>query len=65
MAINLIVAAVTLLMAAFVIAWAVNPAWRAWMEEPKFRFARRAREFPRVARDPSTADRSDRREIPD
>ena len=50
-AINLIVAAVTLLMAGFVAVWTLSPSLRAWMESPKFRFIDRARRFPRAVRE--------------
>ena len=51
MAINLIVAAVTLLMAGFVAVWTLSPSLRAWMESPKVRFVDSARRFPRVVRE--------------
>jgi hypothetical protein len=49
--INLIVAAVTMLMAGFVAVWALSPSLRAWMESPKVRFVERSRHFSRVVRD--------------
>ena len=51
MAVNLIVLAVTLLMAAFVGVWIFFPRLRAWMEMPKHRFLERQRQFPNVLRD--------------
>jgi hypothetical protein len=50
-AINLIVAAVTLLMAGFVAVWLLSPSLRAWMESPKLRFIEKTRRFPRAVRD--------------
>jgi len=50
-AINLIVLAVTLLMAAFVGVWIFFPRLRAWMEMPKYRFLELQRKFPSVPRD--------------
>lgn len=52
MAVNLIVLAVTLLMAAFVGVWIFFPRLRAWMEMPKYRFLERQREFRGVLREP-------------
>jgi hypothetical protein len=40
MAVNLIVAAATLLMAGFVVVWIGWPSWRPWLEAPKFPPAR-------------------------
>jgi hypothetical protein len=51
MAVNLIVLAVTLLMAAFVGVWIFSPRLRAWMEMPKYRFLEHQRQFPDVLRD--------------
>ena len=51
MAVNLIVLAVTLLMAAFGAVWIFLPRLRAWMEMPKFRFLELQRQFPSVHRD--------------
>ena len=51
MAINLIVAAVTLLMAGFVAVRTLSPSLRAWMESPKERFIETDRRFPRAVRD--------------
>jgi hypothetical protein len=50
-AINLIVLAVTLLMAAFLGVWIFFPRLRAWMEMPKYRFLEQQRQFPDVLRD--------------
>jgi hypothetical protein len=50
-AVNLIVLAVTLLMAAFLGVWAFFPRLRAWMEMPKHRFLEQQRQFPCVLRD--------------
>ena len=52
MAVNLIVLAVTLLMAAFLSVWIFFPRLRAWMEMPKYRFLERQRQFLGVSRDP-------------
>jgi len=49
-AINLIVAAVTLLMAGFLGVWAFSPRLRAWMEAPKYRFLSGQARFPTVDR---------------
>jgi hypothetical protein len=35
-AVNLIVAAITLLMAGFVLLWLVRPRWRPWIEAPRY-----------------------------
>jgi hypothetical protein len=51
-AVNLIVLAVTLLMAAFLGVWIFFPRLRAWMEMPKYRFLEQQRRFPGVVRDP-------------
>ena len=51
MAVNLIVLAVTLLMAAFVAVWIFFPRLRAWMERPKYRFLQQQRQFPVMHRD--------------
>jgi len=51
-AVNLIVLAVTLLMAAFLGVWIFFPRLRAWMEMPKYRFLERQRQFLGVFRDP-------------
>jgi hypothetical protein len=50
-AVNLIVLAVTLLMAAFVCVWLFFPRLRAWMEMPKYRFLEQQRRIPDVLRD--------------
>jgi hypothetical protein len=50
-AVNLIVLAVTLLMAAFLGVWIFFPRLRAWMEMPKYRFLERQRQFLSVFRD--------------
>jgi hypothetical protein len=50
-AVNLIVLAVTLLMAAYVGVWIFFPRLRAWMEMPKYRFLERQRRFQEVFRD--------------
>jgi hypothetical protein len=49
-AVNLIVLAVTLLMAAFLAVWVFLPQFRAWMEMPKHRFLEQQRQFPEVRR---------------
>jgi hypothetical protein len=50
-AVNLIVLAVTLLMATFLGLWIFFPRLRAWMEMPKYRFLEQQRRFPVVLRD--------------
>ena len=50
MAVNFIVLAVTLLMAAFVGVWIFFPRLRAWMEMPKYRFLEQQGQFPGVFR---------------
>jgi hypothetical protein len=50
MAVNLIVLAVTLLMAAFLGVWIFFPRLRTWMEMPKYRFLEQQRQFPGVLR---------------
>jgi hypothetical protein len=50
-AINLIVLAVTFLMAAFVGLWLFFPRLRTWMEMPKHRFLEQQRLYPDVVRD--------------
>jgi hypothetical protein len=49
-AVNLIVLAVTLLLAAFTGVWIFFPRLRAWMEFPKYRFLDSQRRFPSVLR---------------
>jgi UPF0716 family protein affecting phage T7 exclusion len=49
--VNLIVAAVTLLMAGFIAVWIALPSLRPWMEMPKHRFLERQRRFPDVTRE--------------
>jgi hypothetical protein len=60
MAVNLIVAAVTLILAGFVAVWLAFPRLRPWMEAPKNRFLEEQRRFPAVRReaDDATAARS-------
>jgi hypothetical protein len=50
-AINLIVLAVSLMMAAFVGVWLFFPRLRPWMEMPKHRFLEQQRMYPDVHRD--------------
>jgi hypothetical protein len=50
MAVNLIVLAVTVLVAGFVAIWIAVPRVRPWMEMPKHRFLERQRGFPEVIR---------------
>ena len=52
MAVNLIVAAVTLMMAGFLAVWIAFPRVRGWMEAPKYRFLEEQRRFPVVRREP-------------
>jgi hypothetical protein len=40
MAVNMIVAAATFLMAGFIVVWIGWPSWRPWLEAPKFPPAR-------------------------
>jgi hypothetical protein len=51
MAVNVIVLAVTLLVAAFIAVWICVPCVRPWLEQPKHRFLDRQRRFPAVTRD--------------
>jgi hypothetical protein len=51
MTVNVIVFAVTLLMAAFAGVWIFVPRLRGWMEMPKHRFLEQQRRFPEVLRD--------------
>jgi len=51
MAVNLIVAAVTVLLAGFVLVWLLCPRLRHWWEAPKYRFLEQQRRFPEVLRD--------------
>jgi uncharacterized iron-regulated membrane protein len=51
MAVNLLVAIVTLLMIAFVVVWLLAPRLRVWMEAPKHRFLDNQRRFPDIVRD--------------
>jgi hypothetical protein len=57
MAVNLIVLAVTMLVAGFVAVWLAVPGLRPWMELPKHRFVHRQRSFPDVFRGPEPAAR--------
>jgi hypothetical protein len=50
MAVNLLVAAVTLLMTAFLLLWLLAPRLRVWMEAPKHRFLEIQRRFPDIVR---------------
>jgi hypothetical protein len=58
MAVNLIVLAVTLLMAGFVGVWIFFPSLRAWMEMPKYRFLEQQRSFPGVIREAASDEPS-------
>jgi hypothetical protein len=49
-AVNLIVLAVTLLVAAFLIAWVCFPRLRRWIEAPKYRVLQWPRRYPDAAR---------------
>jgi hypothetical protein len=51
MAINLIVLAVTLLTAGFLLVWALCPSLRPWMEAPKYRVLDWERRFPTATRE--------------
>jgi hypothetical protein len=50
-AVNLIVAAVTLLMGGFVVAWLLFPRLRPWLERPKYRLLEQEKGFPEVVRE--------------
>jgi hypothetical protein len=50
-AINLIVLAVTLLMAGFLLVWCLFPRLRPWIEAPKYRVLTWDERFPQVRRD--------------
>ena len=50
MAVNLIVLAVTLLVAGLIGLWIAVPSLRPWIELPKHRFLQRQRRFPDVTR---------------
>ena len=54
MAVNLIVLAVTLLVAGFIAVWIGVPGLRPWIEMPKHRFLERHRRFPDTRRDTQT-----------
>ena len=51
MAVNFVVAAVTLLMGGFVLAWLLLPRVRTWLEAPKYHFLESERRFPPVVRE--------------
>jgi hypothetical protein len=51
MVINLIVAAITLLMVGFVLAWYWFPRLREWIEAPKYRVLEWAEKYPDAVRD--------------
>jgi hypothetical protein len=53
-AVNLIVAVVTMLVAGFVAVWIFVPRVRPWMEMPKHHFLERQTRFPGVIHDPDT-----------
>jgi hypothetical protein len=55
-AINLIVLAITILMAAFVGVWIYFPRLRTWMERPKYRFLEQQQRYPGVLRAPQQED---------
>ena len=52
MVVNLIVLAVTLLMAAFLFVWVLFPRLRPWIESPKYRVLSWAERFPEAVRPP-------------
>ncbi len=52
MAVNIIVLAVTLIMAGYLGVWIFVPRLRAWMELPKYQFLEQQRRFHGVLRDP-------------
>ncbi len=60
MALNLIVLAITMLMAGFFLVWVCCPRLRPWMEAPKYRVLEWEQRFPAVSR-PGTG-RADRLE---
>jgi hypothetical protein len=49
-AVNLIVFAVTLLVAGFLLAWVCFPRLRRWIEAPKYRVLQWPNRFPEAAR---------------
>jgi hypothetical protein len=62
--INLIVLAVTVLMAGFLAVWILSPRLRAWMEMPKYRFLEQQRRFPGVLRDHQPESEEPFRKLP-
>jgi hypothetical protein len=58
MVVNLIVLAVTALVAGFIAVWIAVPGLRVWMEMPKHRFLHRQRSFPVVDRGSEPAARA-------
>ena len=50
MAVNLIVFAVTLMVAGFLFAWVCFPKLRRWIEAPKYRVLQWPNRFPEAAR---------------
>lgn len=57
MAVNLIVLAVTALMAGFVLVWLCCPRLRPWIEAPKYRVLTWEERFGNRASDTETTDR--------
>jgi hypothetical protein len=53
MAVNVIVLAVTLLMAGFLFVWLAFPHLRPWFEAPKYRVLEWDRRFPTEGRKPA------------
>jgi hypothetical protein len=49
-AVNLIVVAITLLLAGFLVVWACVPQLRGWIEAPKYRVLRWAERYPEAIR---------------
>ena len=55
MVVNLIILAVTLLMAAFLLVWVCFPGFRPWIEAPKYRVLTWEKRFPEAVR-PASGD---------
>lgn len=57
---NLIVLAITLLMAGFLLVWVCFPRLRAWFEAPKYRILTWEERYPEAARPAVDGERSAR-----
>jgi hypothetical protein len=63
-AMNIIVALALLFAATFVVAWAVSPRLRAWIEKPNYRFRQNARTYDESLRvSNSVSNRHERNHI--